>query len=63
MLKRHQDIKEAYYYLNQLSHNQSLNKDHHVQILGLKKFYYHNLKGLDKQAKKIDLQDSERYND
>lgn len=54
--QRHKDISDAYYNLDKLSKNKSLYKGHVNEILKLKKFYFHNLKGikkeLDKQSKK-----------
>ena len=63
MQKRLQQITAAYNNLNSLSKNQALNSSHLDQILAMKKYYYHNLKGLDKQVKKMDLPDRKRYND
>lgn len=55
MQKRLHQITSAYNSLNSLSKNKALSSNHLDQILEMKKFYYHNLKGLQKQTKKETL--------
>ena len=50
--KRYQAISDAYDHLNALSRNRALYKPHVSEILKLKRYYYHNLKGLKKQLDK-----------
>lgn len=50
--ERYKDIEDAYNHLSALSHNKSLFKPHMDEILKMKRYYYHNLKGLKKQLKK-----------
>lgn len=50
--KRYNDIKDAHAALDRLSKNKALYRPHLGEILKLKKYYYHSLKGLEKQLKK-----------
>lgn len=53
--ERYKDISDAYNHLDALSKNRALYKPHVIEILKLKKYYYHNLQGLKKQLDKEDL--------
>lgn len=50
--KRYTDIKAAHTALDSLSKNKALYRPHLSEVLKLKKYYYHSLKGLEKQLKK-----------
>ena len=49
---RYTDIKDAHAALDKLSKNKALYRPHLDDILRLKKYYFHSLKGLEKQIKK-----------
>ena len=50
--QRYKDISDAYDHLNALSKNKALYRPHVTEILKLKRYYYHNLKGIKKQLNK-----------
>ena len=50
--KRYTDIKDAHAALDRLSKNKALYRPHLDEVLKMKKYYYHSLKGLEKQIKK-----------
>lgn len=50
--KRYNDIKDAHAALDRLSKNKALYRPHLDEILKLKKYYFHSMKGLEKQLKK-----------
>lgn len=50
--QRYKDIHDAYNHLNALSKNKALYKGHVDDILKMKKYYFHSLKGLRKQLDK-----------
>ena len=49
---RYTDIKDAHAALDSLSKNKALYRPHLDEILKFKKYYFHSMKGLEKQIKK-----------